>query len=525
MKPYIQPFERRLAIEELAALAASRPVAAQAGESSVMYSVQTSVPHSTLVRRLAYWERIEESPTQQVRREATANLVRNSPGIAEVLATRFDLVHMPPPSRRCLRYGTHGLHEYRGKFFPQLVRALLNMAGAGPHSVVADPLMGSGTTPVEAILSSCYPIGLDLNPLSVFMAQTKCEMLAACPEALAESYAALREAVLKARPPATVEAAPYFRRLPEADRTYLLNWFPREALLDLDLIACEIEEVHYKAAKQLAWLSLSNVLRRVSWQKVDDLRVRRELKPAEEIDAVREFLAELGRNVRTVLSFVVQETRKSPVRCNLRLGDARDVGRVWARYKGRVKTVITSPPYATALPYLDTDRLSLVYLQLLTRPMHRQRDGLMIGNREVTERLRREYWQSYERNRKSLPRSSTELVDRIHHLNSTRPTGFRRRNLAALLGKYFLDMKAVMRGILGLMERGASAFVVVGSNRTTAGGEVVDINTPGLLGDIAEAAGLERNGEIRMEMLVSRDIFRKNAVPSESVLWLRRPKR
>ncbi len=55
------------------------------------------------------------------------------------------------PNKRCLRYATHGLHEYRGKFFPQLVRALMNIVKLPKSGVVLDP--SSGMTLVEARLS------------------------------------------------------------------------------------------------------------------------------------------------------------------------------------------------------------------------------------------------------------------------------------------------------------------------------------------------------------------------------------
>ena len=142
---------------------------------------------------------------------------------------------------------------------------------------------------------------------------------------------------------------------------------------------------------------------------------------------------------------------------------------------GKVDAVITSPPYATALPYIDTDRLSLVYLRLLARERHRTRDTLMIGNREVTTRGREEYWTFYKENKYLLPRSTCALVERIDRLNKTHSAGFRRRNLSALLSKYFFDMREVMRQTYTLLRPGGTMFLVVGNNRTTAGGQHVEI--------------------------------------------------
>lgn len=80
-----------------------------------------------------------------------------------------------------------------------------------------------------------------------------------------------------------------------------------------------------------------------------------------------------------------------------------------------------------------------------------------------------------------------------------------------------------MLGCKALLRKSGRAYFVVGNNSTTAGGTVVQIETSTLLGDIAEHVGLRLDESISMEMLTSRDIFRKNAMSSEVILCLRRP--
>lgn len=70
-------------------------------------------------------------------------------------------------------YATHGLFPYRGKFHPQMVRGILNMIGVGPGQSVLDPMMGSGTVPIEASLLGANAIGIDISPFCAFMAETK----------------------------------------------------------------------------------------------------------------------------------------------------------------------------------------------------------------------------------------------------------------------------------------------------------------------------------------------------------------
>ncbi len=69
-------------------------------------------------------------------------------------------------------YATHGLFPYRGKFHPQMIKALMNVMGLKPGDRVLDPMMGSGTVPVEAVLMGLDAIGIDVSPFCKFMAQT-----------------------------------------------------------------------------------------------------------------------------------------------------------------------------------------------------------------------------------------------------------------------------------------------------------------------------------------------------------------
>jgi site-specific DNA-methyltransferase (cytosine-N4-specific) len=381
-------------------------------------------------------------------------------------------------------------------------------------------MCGSGTTLAEASLAGITGIGLDLNPLSVLVAKTKCDLLRYPADRLAAGYhKVLKRLSSSARP----SGRPWFNSLDGHSQDYLARWFSEKVLDELERVMEVVADANDPAFQSLLTVALSNILRTVSWQKLDDLRVRKEYLPDEYIDPVEEFTAELTRTVRTVLAFRIQEGGGLPSEALVLEGDATIASQTLGNWAGKVSAVITSPPYATALPYLDTDRLSIAYLGLLPRSEHRSRDLSMIGNREITDRYRREYWQTFERNRTGFPGSITTLIRRIHDLNEGTDVGFRRRNLPSLLAKYFLDMKQVLVSIRELLKVGAPAYVVVGSNHTIAGGERVDILTSDLLADLGESVGLELTEKIPMEMLVSRDIFRRNASDSETIVCFRRP--
>ena len=520
IKEYIQPFERHLALQELRALVKGPVVPLDGSPNTAsMFSIQDSSDTEKLREALAYWRSVgddENGLTVQLRSEASAMVARNGSNTEHLPETVRSQVPGCLPRKRCLRYATHGLHEYRGKFFPQLVRALMNIAELEDGAVVLDPMCGSGTTPVEARLSGRQCYGLDMNPLSVFISNVKCAALALQASDLVTAYGSLHDRLRES--PAHDPEEGRSRHLADSDRMYLERWFNPKILVELDRIEQAIRRLPEPALRNFFLVCLSNILRKVSWQKTDDLRVRREMTDFASGKAIEFFLAEALRSTRVVAAFLGEREPIEGQDCRILQGNARRAAQVWPILIGRVDAVITSPPYATALPYIDTDRLSLIYLGLLPRCDHRSLDAKMIGNREITTGERDRQWSNYLENKELLPKPTCQLIEQINLLNQNSEAGFRRRNLSALLSKYFFDMRETIQQIYALLRPGGSAFLVVGNNRTIAGGQQIEIRTADHLGRLAEDIGFRQSDSLSMDMLVSRDIFRKNAMSSEKIL-------
>ncbi len=73
---------------------------------------------------------------------------------------------------------SHGIHYYKAKFFPRMARSMLNIClqrlGGETHKVI-DNFVGSGTTLLEASILGIPSVGLDIDPLSVMIANAKLE--------------------------------------------------------------------------------------------------------------------------------------------------------------------------------------------------------------------------------------------------------------------------------------------------------------------------------------------------------------
>ena len=521
IKGYIQPFERQLALQELRALSLGDVIPVDGDEASAsLFSVPDATNIGTLRNALAYWQEVGTKPdglTVQIRREATWISARREGSLNGLTAS----VCSKLPQKRCLRYATHGLHEYRGKFFPQLVRALINIAQVPDNGIVLDPMCGSGTTLVETRLAGRSAYGLDMNPLSVFIARVKCQALALDVASLMEAYGILRETLCTSLSDQTTSK--YFASLPKGDQTYLERWFAAHTLIELDQVIGSVQCLPTPELQDFYRVCLSNILRGVSWQKNEDLRVRKQVVELRTGEVITRFLNETLRSTKIVAAFLAERGQEELGTYTVQEADARQAVDAAPTLTGKVDAVITSPPYATALPYIDTDRLSLIYLGLLRRADHRTRDGMMIGNREVTEKCRAQYWAFYEENKLLLPTATRALIERIDRLNKATAVGFRRRNLSALLSKYFFDMHSVIKQTQTLLRPGGVMFLVIGNNRTTAGRELIEIRTADHLAAIAEALGFEITSSLPMDILASRDIFRKNAMKSEQILTLEKP--
>ena len=81
--------------------------------------------------------------------------------------TRYALLRKYNRTRSINQYLTHWFYPYKGKFHPQMARALLNIMQLNPGNTVLDPFIGSGTTAVEAQLLGLRCIGVDISPLCI----------------------------------------------------------------------------------------------------------------------------------------------------------------------------------------------------------------------------------------------------------------------------------------------------------------------------------------------------------------------
>jgi hypothetical protein len=534
------PYERILAAQELSVLSGYE--AAWKGDALIL-SVPRPLPVE-LLRRLAFTSSIEAPsgvlPTDAHLLEQSALYLRNG--------NCGKLQNGERSSRKESSYLTHGLHKYKGKFYPQLCRSLINIAGIEAQDLVLDPFMGSGTTLVECAISGIDSLGFDLNPLAHLVASAKLELLRTPIERLFRSLKRFEMTLAAQCREIGLSWGGYGSPEPAGNGSFLATilaeecglpeatdeirrWFPCAVSQKLVAILRSLKRVESAPFRRLVQVCLSDQIRSVSQQDPRDLRIRRRAeeitdapvlsllseKLLKELEKLKAGIAVLGAQVEGIARTELRDARTLERRDHPILSQRR------------VDAIVTSPPYANALPYIDTDRLSLLVLGLLSTRARNQVQKQIIGNREIQDRDRRALETEMEGTGglRSFPTGVATQIRRILSENRRHPVGFRRRNVPALLYQYFRDMRTVMAKLHGVVRSGGRAFVVLGDSSTHLGsGEEVTIKTTKHVAELAEQGGWKAVEAWPITVTVEDLAHVRNAITENKILVLeRRPER
>lgn len=416
--------------------------------------------------------------------------------------------------RQATRYSVHGLHEYKGKFNPQVVRGVLNHLGIGEDARILDPFCGSGTTLVECTYAGIDSVGCDLNPLAVFVSSAKLQALSTPVQQLRDAL----ERTLHGYGEARTGSARWSAR-PLLSQAYLEQWFTPDALSTLDSLGASITEAC--AGSRDFFLSIvSDLVREYSLQDPADLRIRRRKSPLPAEPLVEAFERKAVQAIAS-LDDAQRVAGVPPRRARACVADSRNLDGM-AEFLEPFHGAVTSPPYATALPYIDTQRLSLVWLGMVLPGQLRSLDSEITGSREFGGREKTMWDQRLTENRDALPEAVHRRCATMHRLLGPQD-GFRRQAVPALLYRYLASMRTMFSSVLRVLQPGAPYALLVGHNRTTLGGEPIDIDTPELLATVAESVGWRVEDRFAFQTYQRYGLHRQNAVSGETLLVLRRP--
>lgn len=244
-------------------------------------------------------------------------------------------------------YGVDGLFPYRGKFHPQLAKAILNIMGLKRGDTLLDPMEGCGTACLEARLVGINSVGVDISPFCTLMSEAKCAAMEIDPAVLVRAVpnkAALLEFML------------------QADAVRSLSAFV-DAGLRSDGPALNEQEVEaVSKLLQLIYLDAMGYVRRRKNKTLPDLFAGVFDKYVDKIAKFRKWVGDL----------------------NLRLGAARfqTASALALPLEDKsVDGVLTSPPYSFAVDYAKNDQAQLEFLGHNVEELRSKMIGLRGGNK------------------------------------------------------------------------------------------------------------------------------------------------
>ena len=360
-------------------------------------------------------------------------------------------------------YASHNLHAFPAKFPPQLPRKFIE-GFTEPGDVVLDPMVGSGTTVVEAFLTGRQAIGFDIDPMALRVCKAKVTPLALEETATAGSRV-LRRAEESLRHDGAKLHQELDARFGETEREFIDYWFLPSTQLELMALMREIEHVQAPHIREFLELAFSAII----ITKSGGVSMARDLahtRPHRVQDKTpRSALGEYRKRLRKNLNNLATLTRGSG-KVEILSSDAQSL----ALGDNTIDLIVTSPPYASnAIDYMRAHKFSLVWFGHSLNSLAQLRREY-IGHDAVTGI---EYVE--------LPESTCQVVDSIAGIDSKK---------SKVLHRYYSEMTRCLAEMVRVLKPGKAAVIVAGSS-TMRG---MDTRTDVCLGEIGIHVGFELRG-------------------------------
>jgi DNA modification methylase len=371
-------------------------------------------------------------------------------------------------------YATHGLHAYAAKCPPQLVKyGLIYYSKRG--DTILDPMVGSGTTLVEAKLRERNGIGFDIDPIAKLIAEVKCTVIPdykietafnTLIKGVAADLAEIQSEQGRLKIREHIEIPEFY------NRDY---WFSENVAVSLAILSFHIRQTKMsQSLRNFFWVAFTSlILAKTSVANARDIVHSRHhfLKHEKPPDILEKFTARVRTMRKQMLDFSNRCSRETSAESKVKLGDARSL----AQSSDSIDLVFTSPPYVTALDYTRSHFLAVGWLERelgFSVDNYRRRASIYVG----TER------------QPSLVREDSSVdVSIFDTLNKVLPALKKTSDTQAkLTERYFIDMYRVVSEISRVLKRRKHAIIVVCPSHIRK----VEVPTHKILMEIGNSIGL-----------------------------------
>lgn len=302
-------------------------------ELELAYLEYKSLPKELLIDRAAYFKTINGNFTKHflMYNNTSKDLTENR---SQLTKSYFE------NGAFSTGYATHGLFPYRGKFHPQLIKAIINILGITKGETILDPMCGSGTTNIEAALMGINSIAGDLSPFCQFMTKVKYNSLSIDKKLLSGI---------------SNKAESFFAFFKGGKIQSKLNKIKDKQKLKIYELVL------------LAFLDSLGYSKRVTKYNHEQL-----------------FKRVLSRYEKTILGFIQNGAKHIKELGKLEILEEANA-RIIPLEDNSIDGIITSPPYSFAIDYVKNDEYQLIFMGYDIKKIRNQMIGLVGENKK--ERL------------------------------------------------------------------------------------------------------------------------------------------
>lgn len=270
-------------------------------------------------------------------------------------------------SNRALAYSTHGIFRYFGKFPPPIARYLIQRF-TDENDMVIDPMCGSGTTALEALLLNRRAVCFDINPLAVLITKAKVTYISE------SEYRYYYAQILNNISSQSNIHAQHLTGLRDAD-----HWFLKETADSLESIRVAINETDMpEKIRDVFLVIFLSIIRRVSRATTQQGRLFLDIETAEK-DALPFFVSKASASS---LSFASVPQNTTVDVKSLSILDQSGLPPT------KSKLVICHPPYFNNYKYSSINSLELAWMGIDRSEIRKSevREAFKVGKEDkVTE--------------------------------------------------------------------------------------------------------------------------------------------
>ncbi|MBW1689750.1 MAG: site-specific DNA-methyltransferase [Deltaproteobacteria bacterium] len=360
-------------------------------------------------------------------------------------------------------YATHNFHAFPAKFPPQLPKKFITTLTL-PGEKVLDPMSGSGTTVLEAMLLGRHGIGIDIDPLALNLGKVKVtsldlgDLMRKSESLIDRSSYALRNK--KDELTSTLDS-----RFDPQTKRFVDYWFLRQTQLELLALIQEIERLADRNVRRFFEIVFSSIIITKSGgvSLAYDLAHTRPHKLRDKVprSASEEFQKRLNKNIKRITQ-LAWSTGRADIFC----GNAQRLG----LSDNSIDLIVTSPPYpSNAIDYMRTHKFSLVWFGYDIASLSGMRGDYMGGERTSNFQMR------------DLPDYSHRVASNLSEKDPKK---------ANVLMRYYTEMSECLSEMFRVLKPGRAAAVVVGSSVMRG----IDTETSKCLAEIGKTAGFNLVG-------------------------------